>query len=77
MDEWQHKLESSIIWDAGDVLLVDVNTHSFPDDFIEADSNFRTSLHNMPAGLGRGSAKLWLVSGTSLEFQPSPSQHRR
>jgi hypothetical protein len=30
MDEWQHELESSIIWDAGDVLLVDVSTHYFP-----------------------------------------------
>ncbi|KAF2184931.1 Clavaminate synthase-like protein [Zopfia rhizophila CBS 207.26] len=26
MDEWQHELESSIVWDAGDVLLVDVGT---------------------------------------------------
>lgn len=26
MDEWQHALESSIIWEAGDVLLIDVST---------------------------------------------------
>jgi len=25
MDEWQHELEASITWDAGDVLLVDVS----------------------------------------------------
>lgn len=27
MDEWQHELESSIIWDSGDVLLVDVRIY--------------------------------------------------
>lgn len=28
MDKWQHELESSIHWDQGDVLIVDVSTHT-------------------------------------------------
>lgn len=28
MDKWQHELESSIHWDQGDVLIVDVGTHT-------------------------------------------------
>ena len=29
MDKWQHELESSIKWDQGDVLIVDVSVISF------------------------------------------------
>ena len=29
MDQWQHALESSIKWDQGDILIIDVSSTSF------------------------------------------------
>lgn len=55
MDEWQHELESSIVWDAGDVLLVDVSAHNSPANvFSDLLASFYAELcgATCPMGLG-------------------------
>ena len=65
MDKWQHELESSIHWDQGDVLIVDVSlvdiSHTLPTDLVG-----RTTRPSMLAGLGRVTVRSRPASGISL-----------
>lgn len=47
MDEWQHELEASITWDAGDVLLVDVS-NQFSNEIV-LSTNWSFLLQNFAA----------------------------